>query len=161
VSSSGSVTKSGLFDPEPILAVLERHGVEYVLVGGFAARMHGATRPTRDVDVTPSTPHDLRHTAASLAVASGATVKSVQRMLGHASAAMTLDVYSGLFDDDLTALADRMDAAARAAADARVGAVWAWPPAKTAVKGNIQVSAVGPVGIEPTTRGLKVRCSAS
>ena len=58
------------------------------------------------------TPHDLRHTAASLAVASGATVKSVQRMLGHASAAMTLDVYSGLFDDDLTALADRMDAAA-------------------------------------------------
>ncbi len=40
-------------------------------------------------------------------------------MLGHASAAMTLDVYSGLFDDDLTGLADRMDAAARAAAEAR------------------------------------------
>jgi integrase len=74
------------------------------------------------------TPHDLRHTAASLAVASGATVKSVQRMLGHASAAMTLDVYSGLFDDDLTALADRMDAAARAAAEARVGSVWAPSP---------------------------------
>ena len=32
-------------------------------------------------------------------------------MLGHKSAAMTLDVYSGLFDDDLDALADRMDAA--------------------------------------------------
>jgi hypothetical protein len=32
-------------------------------------------------------------------------------MLGHASAAMTLDVYSGLFDDDLGALAARMDAA--------------------------------------------------
>ena len=32
-------------------------------------------------------------------------------MLGHASAAMTLDVYSGLFDDDLDAV-DRMDAAA-------------------------------------------------
>ncbi len=46
-------------------------------------------------------PHDLRHTAASLAVRSGANVKVVQRMLGHASAAMTLDVYSGLFDDDL------------------------------------------------------------
>jgi integrase len=37
------------------------------------------------------TPHDLRHTAASLAVASGAHAKAVQRMLGHASAAMTLD----------------------------------------------------------------------
>jgi hypothetical protein len=33
-------------------------------------------------------------------------------MLGHAFAAMTLDVYSGLFDDDLDGLADRMDAAA-------------------------------------------------
>jgi hypothetical protein len=33
-------------------------------------------------------------------------------MLGHASAAMTLDVYSGLFDDDLDAVADRLDTAA-------------------------------------------------
>jgi integrase len=49
--------------------------------------------------------HDLRHTAASLAVSAGANVKSVQRMLGHASAAMTLDVYADLFDDDLDAVA--------------------------------------------------------
>jgi hypothetical protein len=42
-------------------------------------------------------------------------------MLGHASAAMTLDVYSGAFDEHLTALAEQMDAAARAAAEARVG----------------------------------------
>jgi len=39
------------------------------------------------------TPHELRHTVASLAVSVGANIKSVQRMLGHASAAMTLDVY--------------------------------------------------------------------
>jgi hypothetical protein len=38
-------------------------------------------------------------------------VKAVQRMLGHASAAMTLGVYSGLFDDDLDGLSDRMDEA--------------------------------------------------
>ena len=37
------------------------------------------------------TPHELRHTAASLAVSAGANVKAVQRMLGHASAAMTLE----------------------------------------------------------------------
>jgi site-specific recombinase XerD len=55
--------------------------------------------------------HELRHTAASLAVSAGANVKAVQRMLGHASAAMTLDVYAGLFDDDLDGLADRMDEA--------------------------------------------------
>jgi integrase len=57
------------------------------------------------------TPHELRHTAASLAVSAGANVKAVQRMLGHASAAMTLDVYSGLFDDDLDGLAERLDSA--------------------------------------------------
>jgi integrase len=39
--------------------------------------------------------HDLRHMAASLAVASGTFVKSVQRMLGHASAALTLAVRPG------------------------------------------------------------------
>ena len=61
------------------------------------------------------TPHELRHTAASLAVAAGANVKAVQRMLGHASAAMTLDVYAGLFDAELDGVADRMDALARAA----------------------------------------------
>lgn len=60
------------------------------------------------------TVHDLRHTAASLAISSGANVKVLQRMLGHASAAMTLDVYADLFDEDLDAVADRMDAARRA-----------------------------------------------
>jgi hypothetical protein len=34
-------------------------------------------------------------------------------MLGHKSAAMTLDVYAELFDDDLDAVADRLDAATR------------------------------------------------
>jgi integrase len=59
------------------------------------------------------TPHELRHTAASLAIAAGANVKAVQRMLGHASAAMTLDVYAGLFGDDLDTLATNLDLAAR------------------------------------------------
>lgn len=57
------------------------------------------------------TAHDLRHTAASLAIASGANVKSVQRMLGHASAAMTLDVYADLFEEDVEAVANALDAA--------------------------------------------------
>lgn len=46
-------------------------------------------------------PHDLRHTAASLAIASGANVKAVQAMLGHGSAKMTLDRYGHLFDRSL------------------------------------------------------------
>lgn len=55
------------------------------------------------------TPHDLRHTAAAFAVSAGANVKAVQRMLGHSSAAMTLDVYADLFDEDLNAVADALD----------------------------------------------------
>ena len=56
-------------------------------------------------------PHALRHTAASLAIASGADVKVVQRMLGHASATMTLDTYGHLFEDRLDEVASAMDAA--------------------------------------------------
>jgi integrase len=59
--------------------------------------------------------HDLRHTAASLAISSGANVKGVQRVLGHASAAMTLDVYADLFDDDLEAVSTALNTARSAA----------------------------------------------
>jgi integrase len=52
------------------------------------------------------TAHALRHTAASLAISSGANPKVVQRMLGHASAAMTLDTYADLFDSDLDSVAE-------------------------------------------------------
>ncbi|WP_369797446.1 tyrosine-type recombinase/integrase [Nocardia sp. CNY236] len=65
-------------------------------------------------DLPRVTPHDLRHTAASLAVSAGVNVKALQRMLGHASAAMTLDTYSDLFDDDLDAIGEALDRAALA-----------------------------------------------
>jgi integrase len=57
------------------------------------------------------TPHKLRHTAASLAIASGADVKVVQAMLEHATATMTLDRYGHLFPDRLDEVAEAMDAA--------------------------------------------------
>jgi integrase len=88
------------------------------------------------VGLSGLTPHELRHTAASLAVSAGANVKAVQKMLGHASAAMTLDVYSGLFDDDLDGVAARLDAQATAVsahrgaeAQRREGALVALPTA--------------------------------
>jgi integrase len=71
---------------------------------------HGWFDPAAEaIGLTGLTPHELRHTAASLAVGSGANVKAVQRMLGHASAAMTLDTYTDLFDDDLEAVATALD----------------------------------------------------
>jgi len=47
--------------------------------------------------------HDLRHTAASLWLAAGADPKVVQRVLGHATAAMTMDLYGHLVDANLCA----------------------------------------------------------
>jgi integrase len=72
------------------------------------------------IGVPNLTPHERRHTAASLAVSAGANVKAVQRMLRHASAVMTLDRYADLFEDDLDAVASRLDAMARAAGVAPV-----------------------------------------
>ncbi|WP_231509212.1 site-specific integrase [Nocardia sp. NRRL WC-3656] len=72
--------------------------------------------PTGPATFPRVTAHQLRHTAASLMIASGAHVKTVQRQLGHKSAVMTLDNYGHLFEDDLDGVADRMGAGLRAAA---------------------------------------------
>ena len=53
--------------------------------------------------------HDLRGTAASLMISSGANIKAVQRQLGHASASMTLDLYGHLYEEDLDALSEALD----------------------------------------------------
>ncbi|WP_394770468.1 tyrosine-type recombinase/integrase [Lacisediminihabitans sp.] len=75
------------------------------------------------------TPHDLRHTAASLAISAGANVKAVQRMLGHASASMTLDTYADLFDDDLDGVAVALNDHAM---NSNVGKMWARNPGSDA-----------------------------
>jgi len=90
-------------------------------VGGLPPRLNNleaidAVRPEHESFPTV-TPHDLRHTAASLAVSAGANMKAVQRMLGHAKASMTLDVYADLFDDDLDGVAASLDTAIKSAAD--------------------------------------------
>jgi integrase len=43
--------------------------------------------------------HDLRHYLASLLIASGADIKTVQARLRHASASTTLDTYGHLWPD--------------------------------------------------------------
>jgi Phage integrase family len=70
-----------------------------------------STDAARRIGVPGLHPHELRHTAASLSIASGADVKVVQQMLGHKSATMTLDLYGHLFEDRLDDVADRLDQA--------------------------------------------------
>jgi hypothetical protein len=47
--------RDSTFDPDRILNALNRHRVDYVLVGGVAARVHGAGRATADIDCVPAT----------------------------------------------------------------------------------------------------------
>lgn len=54
-------------DPRRILEELDRHEVDFVLVGGLAAQTHGNTRMTDDVDVIPAPdPGNLARLAEAL-----------------------------------------------------------------------------------------------
>jgi hypothetical protein len=54
-------------DISRILETLDRHGVEYLIVGGIAATIHGATRQTTDFDCMPARdPSNLRRLADAL-----------------------------------------------------------------------------------------------
>ena len=106
-------------------------------------------------------PHELRHTAASLAIANGADVKVVQQMLGHASATMTLDIYGHLFGNRLDEVADALD-------QARNRAALESEKARKAPPAGIEPAHMPPEGtaLSPELRGLSGRtlpnaCSAA
>jgi integrase len=82
-----------------------------VMRSGTFRRAGALIEAARAMGIPGFHPHELRHTAASLAIASGADIKVVQQMMGHKSATMTLDQYGHLFPDRLDVVADAMDAA--------------------------------------------------
>jgi integrase-like protein len=112
--------------------------------------------------------HDLRHGAATLAVAGGPDLKTVSEMLGHSTITLTGDTYASVLPEVARAAAE--SAAALVPRRRRPGPELSAPmlhpsgpgetPAEVPAETNPQVTEVGPVGLEPTTRGLKVRCSA-
>ena len=79
----------------------------------------GAVKRAKVQEITPQ---HLRHTAASLAVSSGANVLALARMLGHKDPSVTLRVYADLFDTDLDAVAVSLH---NAYAPESVGKMWA------------------------------------
>ncbi|MBJ7339040.1 site-specific integrase [Mycolicibacterium sp.] len=81
-------------------------------IGWFRVRFD---RAVRKLGVPGVTPHTLRHSAGSLALASGASIATVQKLLGHRNATTTLNVYSHMLPDDFDNLAAAMDSAARKA----------------------------------------------
>jgi hypothetical protein len=86
------------FDPDRILRVLDQHRVEFVLVGGVAARAHGATRATADIDCVPNTEYENLDRLATALRELGARLR-----------------VAGMSDDEARQLPVRLDAATLAA----------------------------------------------
>jgi len=67
MSESGKEVDRPL-DLGELIAVLARHGVEYLVIGGVATQVHGHRRTTMDLDLTPDpSPENLRRLGAELA----------------------------------------------------------------------------------------------
>ena len=141
--------------PSPQGAVLQHRNARSAWVGAAA----------RAIGEPGLTPHELRHTAASLAIKAGANVKAVQRMLGHASAALPLDRDADLFDDDLDDVADRLDALRAASLGQVADILRTETPSEGSteplMKVHPRVRGVETRGIEPLTPALQRRCSAN
>lgn len=91
-------SSNSAFDPDRILEALDRHGVEYVLVGGVAARVHGAGRATADIDCVPATNEE-----------------NLQRMAGALADLGARLRVGGMSDEEARQLPLRLDAATLAA----------------------------------------------
>ena len=102
--------------------------------------------------------HDLRHTAASLLLAAGVDVVAVSRLLGHSSPIVTLTVYSHAIPKARAGLTDKLAVlfSSKPVADAPKDALDVAPDER-----NLLNRVVGREGIEPSTNGLRVRCSTN
>jgi integrase len=111
--------------PEFVMALLARH-IRGRAPTELAFPYHDGTWTPRDwfalrltkaaaaVGLAGVTPHTLRHTAGSLALAAGASVVTVQKLLGHLSPITTMNVYAHQLPEDFDNLATALDSAARA-----------------------------------------------
>lgn len=65
----------------------------------------------KSLGLPPITIHDLRHTAASIAIANGANILVLARILGHSTPTMTLNVYGHMFKEDLELVTQSLNTA--------------------------------------------------
>lgn len=109
----GAVLRAQTFQRAALIPAAEKMGLCSPVLDERGRKVTKVDKSGKSVPVFTKHlhPHELRHTAASLAIASGADVKVVQQMLGHKSATLTLDLYGHLFGDRLDVVADAMDAA--------------------------------------------------
>lgn len=101
--------------PEDVVAVLQAHrggldaGAELVFKTRSGRWVHPGNvrrslrRLAGRAGVRAIRVHDLRHTHASLALRAGVPIEVVSRRLGHASVAITLDLYRHVYEEELEA----------------------------------------------------------
>lgn len=103
--------------PEPLADMLAafvkgRHGLVFTSPDGKVIRLANWRNRVWEPAIADTswsiTPHDLRHTAASIAVDSGANIMAVATMLGHEDPSVTLHDYADLFPAHLDDLTDRL-----------------------------------------------------
>ena len=109
--------------------------------------------------------HDLRHTHATLGLAAGIHAKIMAERLGHSSVMLTLDTYSHVTPAMDHAAANLIAGLVERSADLSLATCEPQPENEDRHKGTDmerrRSDGVGRPGIEPGTRGLKVRCSAN
>lgn len=94
----------------------EWHDLDFVFAGRTGNHRvitiveHSTHRVGAKIGVPGLHPHDLRHSYAVAALRAGVPVKAVQHNLGHASAAMTLDIYARYTEDTGDQAAETMSA---------------------------------------------------
>jgi integrase len=99
-------------DPDALMFPADHGGM--VQSGNFRARIFAPAVERAGIG-DGFTPNMLRHSAAAFAIHHGASVYSVQKLLGHAKASLTLDVYGSLWDQAQEQLATTLDEAIRKA----------------------------------------------
>ena len=126
--------------------------------------------------------HDLRHTHASILVASHLCIVDISKRLGHAKVSTTLDIYGHMMPGQDGAIANKLDelfgsepsvlttniAPAKKSAQNRVPSVSQIriirvpfnkidPSSEEPIRENVVVGG----GLEPSARGFSVRCSTN
>jgi integrase len=114
------------------------------------------------------TVHNLRHTCASLLISAGSPITTVSKVLGHGTVLQTLNTYSHYYKDDMNAsmamIGEMYETGRGSKGDtSNQRTQFKLITLEDARKSTMskRKTTVGPDGLEPSTHGLKVRCSTN
>jgi hypothetical protein len=112
----------------------------------------------KEAELPPMRIHDLRHTTATLLLAQGVSPRVVMETLGHSQISLTMDTYTYVLPSLQREAAERMQDAIGCQIGCQAEANASGEERESQIsEGNL----VSREGIEPSTRRLRVCCSAN